>query len=114
MLEEIYDWYGKNLKTSKDAPAEAVISSEVSSNIETSPQLTFEIYVELPDGREASIICPRASFHPCWLDSRGNRSTSPLFQCHCTLDPRFERQSTSSRGVDHTTHLQFSCKAEPD
>jgi hypothetical protein len=114
MLEDIYDWYGKNLKTSKDAPAGAVISGEVSSNIETSPQLTFEIYVELPDGREASIICPRASFHPFWLDSRDNRSISPLFQCHCTLDPMFERQSTSSRGVDHTTHLQFSCKAEPD
>ena len=85
MLEEIYGWYEKNLKASKTAPVQTANLNVVPPNLETDPQLTFEVYIELPGGTETTLICPRASFDPSWLDIKDNRAPPELFRCHCRL-----------------------------
>jgi hypothetical protein len=112
MLEEIHEWYEKNLKDAKTVSVTAAHFKENLTHIDADPQLTFELYAEMPDGKETSLVRPRVSFHSQWLDIRDNKTPSRLFRCHCRLVYGLERSTALSQDDDHTANLQFSCEAD--
>lgn len=113
MLSEIYEWYIDNLKYARAGPSPTAPPGSSQPIFETKPQLTFEVYAEVPGGTEIGLICPKASFHAGWLTSRDRGSTSGLFQCHCRSSESFQQPSSRSLEGDHTAHLQFSRKTSP-
>ena len=112
-LSEIYEWYTDNLKhagTGPSRPAPTAPPGSCHPSFEAASRLTLEVYVEVPSGAEIGLICPKASFHPGWLNTRDRGSTSGLFRCHCQSGGGFQQPASGSLQGVHTAHLQFSCK----
>lgn len=109
MLEEIHNWYEKNLKAAEMPPPKSKISKEPPPNNEAEPQLTFEIHIELPKEAEINLICPRASFMEGWLSNTDGWLSQGLFRCHCRLNNDVDASTISHRGPDHSADLRFSC-----
>lgn len=113
-LSEIYEWYTDNLKhvgAGPSRPAPTAPPGSCHPSFEAASRLTLEVYVEVPGSAEISLICPKASFHPSWLNARNRGSTSGLFRCHCQAGGGFQQPVSGSLQGDHTAHLQFSRKA---
>lgn len=106
MLQEIYQWFLENLKDRKPASppraeSETAIAPPNSAPTLQESRLTFQVYAEVLDDGEPGLLCPKASFHPEWLE--GNHSQGPmLFQCCCK-----QNNALQEVGEDH---LQLSCE----
>ncbi|KAK2803537.1 hypothetical protein FQN50_006972 [Emmonsiellopsis sp. PD_5] len=94
MLDEVHQWFAKNVKQTKPAPEAPKPPSDLEGQ---DPPLTFSVSIEQADGWNPLLICPRASFKAGWLDETGFSVTPGLFQCHC------QRNDPS-----HRIQLQFS------
>jgi hypothetical protein len=116
-LSEIYEWYTDNLKHAGAGPSRPAPTAPPGSShpsFETASRLTLEVYVEVPGSAEIGLICPKASFHPGWLNTGDRGSTSGLFRCHCQSGGDFQQPANRPLQGDHTAHLQFSRKAPPE
>ena len=116
-LSEIYEWYTDNLKHTGAGPSRPAPTTPPGSShpiFETASSLTFEVYVEVPGSAEIGLICPKASFHPGWLNTPNRGSTSGLFRCHCQSGGDLQQPTSRPLQGDHTAHLQFSRKASPE
>jgi hypothetical protein len=84
-LEEIYRWWAENMRVPVATPRSVVVEPE-SISPPLPPVVTFEVYVETPQGPR--LVCPEASLHDDWRES----GCSQLFSCQCPAvkgkDPR--------------------------
>jgi len=110
MLEDIHKWYIENLKGAAASSLPTEPQSSPHSTLEVDPEITFEVYAEVPGGSEMVLICPEVSFRQDWLLSRNRGSSTTLFKCHCSPREGSRHMSNQSSEAEHAAHLQFCCK----
>jgi hypothetical protein len=113
MLEDIYKWYIENLKRATASPLPTEPQSSSRLTLEVDPEMTFEVYAEVPGGSEMGLICPKASFRHDWLLDRNRGGSPTLFKCHCLPRDGFRYMNNQCSEGEHVAHLQFCCKVTP-
>src|SRR6185436_9244973 len=75
-----------SFQVQQEKPADIPVMSRVVIQEFPIPDLVFACYMETNDVGAGALICPRASFHKNWLNTRaaGYQNGGLLFQCQCT------------------------------